>query len=137
MHFALLLAALLQSIDSTAPHRPPRTVAIDERLAADAHIAIGDRLILSRAPGGAGDTVIVSAFVKRRADPSEVSRAEYRVRMHLDELQSLIDYGDRVDRFAVQTRPSTGAADSALRTINAAAFGFEAYRSRDIAVETS
>lgn len=141
MLIALLAAAafpLFQTIDSVPPRRPPRTVAIDERLAADAHIAIGDRLVLSPAPGAgtAGDTVTVSAFVRRTADPSEVARAEYRVRMHLGELQSLIAYGDRVDRFAVATRGAP-AADTAVRRINAAAFGFHAYRSRDIAVETS
>ncbi len=134
---AALLAALLQSIDSVPPHRPPRTVAIDERLAADAKIKIGDRLLLSGAPGTAtGDTVVVSAFVQRRADPSEVARAEYRVRMHLDQLQSLAGYGDRVDRFAIATK-GNAATDTAIRRINSAAFGFQAYRSRDIAVETS
>jgi len=137
MHLVLLAAAVLQTIDSISPHRPPRTVAIDERLAADAHIAVGDRIVLTRAPGGAGDTVIVSGLVARRADPSEVARAEYRVRMHLDELQALTDYGDRVDRFAIATRGGAAATDSAMRQINAAAFGFQAYRSRDIAVETS
>jgi putative ABC transport system permease protein len=137
MHCALLLAAVLQAIDSTAPHRPPRSIAIDERFAADAHVAVGNRIVLSRTPGGVGDTVIVSAIVRRRADPSEVARTEYRVRMHLDELQSLTDYGDRVDRFAVATREGSPAVDSAMRQINSAAFGFQAYRSRDIAVETS
>jgi putative ABC transport system permease protein len=133
---ALLLAAFAQSIDSTPPRRPPRSIAIDERLAADAHIVIGDRLVVSTAPGGVGDSVVVSAIVRRRADPSEVARAEYRVIMHLDELQSLTGYGDRVDRFAVATR-GAAATDSAIRHINDAAFGFQAYRSRDIAVETS
>jgi putative ABC transport system permease protein len=137
MFAALLAAALLQSIDTTPPHRPPRTTAIDERLAADIGIKIGDTLILSAAPGSAtGDTVVVSALVRRRADPSEVARAEYRVRLHLDELQSLAGYGDRVDRFAIATKAGS-ATDSAIRQINAAAFGFQAYRSRDIAVETS
>jgi putative ABC transport system permease protein len=134
---ALLAVALFQSIDSTGPHRSPRTVAIDERLAADANIKLGDRLVISSSPGsGVGDTVVVSALVQRRADPSEVSRAEYRVRLHLDQLQSLIGYGDRVDRFAVAAR-GEAATDSAIRQINGAAFGFQAYRSRDIAVETS
>ncbi|HEY4219545.1 MAG TPA: FtsX-like permease family protein [Gemmatimonadaceae bacterium] len=137
---ALLIAALSQSvsqsIDSTPPRHPPRSIAIDERLAADAHIAIGNQIVLSAIPGGAGDTVIVGAIVKRTADPSEVARAEYRVRVHLDELQSLIGYSDRVDRFAVATH-ETSQADSAVRRINASAFGFQAYKSRDIAVETS
>src|SRR6185503_20292179 len=110
--------------------------AIDERLAADRGIPVGSRLVLSNAPGGAGDTVVVGAIVQRRADPSEVARSEYRVRMHLDQLQSLIDYGDRVDRFAIATH-GAAATDSAIRHINSAAFGFQAYRSRDIAVETS
>jgi putative ABC transport system permease protein len=132
----LLAAALFQSIDSIPVKRPPRSIAIDERLAADAHVAVGDRLLLSSSPGGAGDSVVVAALVRRRADPSEVARAEYRVRMHLDQLQSLIGYGDRADRFAVQSRGGA-RVDSAIRQINDAAFGFQAYRSRDIAVETS
>jgi putative ABC transport system permease protein len=138
MHPVLLAVALtaFQLIDSTPSRRPPRTVAIDERLAADARLAVGDRIVLAPTPGAPGDTVIIAALIRRRADPSEVARAEYRVRMHLDELQSLIGYGDRVDRFAVATRGANGA-DSAARAINDAAFGFRAYRSRDIAVETS
>ncbi len=138
MHPALLAVALttFQLIDSTPPRRPPRTVAIDERLAADARLAVGDRIVLTPTPGAAGDTVIIAALIRRRADPSEVARAEYRVRMHLDELQSLVGYGDRVDRFAIATHGPNGA-DSATRAINSAAFGFRAYRSRDIAVETS
>ncbi|MGH7618180.1 MAG: ABC transporter permease [Gemmatimonadaceae bacterium] len=133
---ALVATVLLQQIDSTPALRSERTIAVDERLATDAGLKLGDLLVVSRTPGGAGDTVIVSAFVKRRADPSEVARAEYRVRMHLDELQSLIGYGDRVDRFALSST-SPAATDSAIRAVNAAAFGFQAYRSRDIAVETS
>ena len=133
---ALLAVTLLQSIDSAPPRHAPRTIAIDERLAADAGIRLGDQIVLSSTPGGVGDTVIVSALVRRRADPSEVARADYRVRMHLDELQSLIGYGDRVDRFAVATRDSA-ATPSAIRAINAAAFGFQAFASREIAVETS
>ena len=136
MLLPLIVAVAFQQIDSLPPHRPPRTVAIDERLAADAHVRIGDRIVLSPVPGGAGDTVVIAALVKRSADPSEVARGEYRVRMHLDELQSLIGYGDRVDRFALQSRGGA-STDTAIRRVNAAAFGFQAYRSREIAVETS
>jgi len=47
-----------------------------------------------------------------------------------------VGYGDRVDKFALATRGP--AADSAaLQRINDAAFGFRAYRSADIAVQTS
>ncbi len=138
MIVALLIAALAQHIDSVTPRRLPRSIAVDERLAADAGLALGDRLLVSTTPDGSGpaDTAVVSAFIGRRADPSEVARAEYRVRMHLDELQALIGYGDRVDRFALATRGS-GLTDTTVRRINSAAFGFRAYPSHDIAVETS
>lgn len=129
---AHFLAALLLLQQPTT-----RTIAIDERLAADAGISIGDRLVVSARPGAAlGDTVIVSAIVKRGADPAEIARSEYRVRMHLDQLQKVAGYGDRVDRFAVATR-GPAATERALADINAAAFGFQAHRSRDIAVGTS
>lgn len=129
----VLLFAALGLVQQPAP----RTIAIDERLAADAGISIGDRVIVSTRPNAkGGDTVVVSGIVKRGADPSEIARSEYKIRMHLDQLQSLAGYGDRVDRFAVATRDKA-ATESALAAINAAAFGFEAHRSRDIAVGTS
>lgn len=135
----LLLIPLLlatQSIDSFPPSHPLRTVAIDERLAQDAGVHIGDTLVLTATPGHSGDTVVVSAFVKRATDPSEVARGGYRIRVHLDQLQHLVGYDERVERFAVATRGNAGA-DSALRAIDASAFGFRAYSSREIAVESS
>jgi putative ABC transport system permease protein len=130
-----LLFALGPARTSVQPG-PFRAIAIDERLAADEHVHVGDRLVLRATPTGAADTVVVGAIVRRAADPSEVARGEYRVLLHLDQLQTLIDYGDRVDRFAVATR-DTAATDRATALINDAAFGFAAHRSRDIAVETS
>ena len=131
---ALLVAA--QSIDSLPPRHAPRTVAIDERLAKDAGLRLGDTVVLAATPGAAGDTALVSAFVRRPSDPSEVAKGVYRIRVHLDELQQLVGYGERVERFAVGTR-GRAATDSALRGIAAAAFGFRAYASREIAVESS
>ncbi len=113
-----------------------RTVTIDQRLAADIGLRVGDTVVLSPTPGARGESATIAGIVGRRADPSEIARSEYRVHLHLDALQRLTGYGDRVDRFAVGTN-GDAAADSAVRSINAAAFGFRAYRSRDIAVETS
>jgi putative ABC transport system permease protein len=141
----LLLAGLApardahaQRIDSIAPwSHVERTIAIGERLASDANLEVGDRVVLTAEPGSAnGDTVRIAAIVRRRADPAEVARSEYRVRLHLDQLQRLLGYGDRVDRFAIQTA-SGASSDSVLTLINSAAFGFRAYPSREIAVETS
>ena len=114
----------------------PRSVAIDEVLAAKANLNVGDTLWLSARPGVTGETVIVGAIVRRGADPSEVSRGDLRVRLHLDQLQNISAYGDRVDRFAVATTPSADIP-SLIERINGVAFGFRAYQSRDIAVETS
>ena len=127
-----------QRIDSVAPAASAeRTIAIDERLASDAGLRVGDRVVLAPEPNsGSGDTVRIAAIVRRGADPSEVARSEYRVRLHLDHLQRLTGYGDRVDRFAVLTAGGD-AADSVLERVNSAAFGFRAYPSREIAVETS
>lgn len=145
MLFAALIASLLvqgSSPVSRAPaigvEREPRTIAIDDAFAERAHLKIGDRVSVSAHPGvgASGDTVIIGAIVRRGADPSEVARGDLRVWMHLDQIQKISGYGDRVDRFAIATAP---AADipRLIDRINGVAFGFKAYRSSDIAVETS
>ncbi len=132
-----MIAALGLAAQTVAAVRPRHTIAIDTRLAADARLTVGDTVVLSAQPNhAAGDTVIVGAIVTPGADPSEVARGAYGVRLHLPALQALAGYGDRVDRFAV--RSAGGAArDSALARINDAAFGFRGYRSSDVAVRTS
>ncbi|HVF15587.1 MAG TPA: FtsX-like permease family protein [Steroidobacteraceae bacterium] len=135
MNAPLTLAFALQVV--AAPPPAVRTIAIDERLAADARLSIGDTVTLSATPGDSlGDRAVISAIVRRSADPAEVARDEYRVFLHLDQLQRLVGYGDRVDRFAIATTSDASTA-IALQRINDAAFGFRAHRSRDIAVETS
>jgi len=136
----LLLSApaAAQVIDS-APTRPAavRTIALDARLATDAGVALGDTVRLSAIPGDSlGERAVVSALLGRRADPSEIARQEYRARLHLDQLQRIIGYGDRVDRFAVLSR-GPEQRRTLLDAINGAAFGFKAWPSADIAVRTS
>ena len=138
MLLALLPLALL--LQATAPARTPqRTIAVDEAFAAQARLKVGDRVSLSARAGARADsaeTAIIGAIVRRGADPSEVARGDFVARMHLDQIQKLSGYGDRVDRFAIATR-SSADIDSTLKRLNHVAFGFRAYRSRDIAVETS
>lgn len=120
---------------------PPavRGMAIDESMAADLGLSVGDTVQLGSRPGAPTDRVVIAAIYQRRADPAEVARREYRVRLHLDQLQSLLELDDRVDRFAIATRaPGTAAStDSAVARINHVAFGFRAHRSRDVAVGSS
>ena len=133
----LALATLLSLVPvCLAAQQQHRTVAIDKRVAEDAGLSVGDLVVIAREPGAPGDTARVAAITTPPADPSEVARREYRVRMHLDHLQSLTSYGDRVHRFAVKTRGGSHE-DSAKAAIDEAAFGFRAHRSRDVAVETS
>lgn len=114
----------------------PRGIAIDARMASDYGLKIGDFARISATPGVAGDSVRIAAIFERRADPSEVARTEFRVRLHLDQLQQLLGLDDRVDRFAVGLK--TGVSpDSAVNRINHVAFGFRAHRSRDVAVASS
>ena len=119
---------------------PPRTIAIDTRLAEDAHLRVGDRVVIAGQPGdgaaGRGDTVVIGAIVEPGTDPSEVARDEYRVRVHLSQLQRLTNASDEVDRFAVRSAGGL-ATDRALKAINDESFGFHAYRSVDVAVRTS
>jgi putative ABC transport system permease protein len=147
--FVLATSLLLQGT-SPPPQAPPerlRTIAIDEAFATRANLKPGDTVTLSAragtvassdsdAPGPDAERVIIGAIVRRGADPSEVARGDLRVRMHLDQLQRVSGYGDRVDRFAIATSPSADI-ESTIERINRVAFGFKAYRSRDIAVETS
>jgi putative ABC transport system permease protein len=139
---ALVTSLLLQGASSVgraseiSVARQPRTIAIDEAFAVRAHLKVGDHVSISARPGGVGDSAIIGAIVRRGADPSEVARGDLRVRMHLDQIQTVSGYGDRVDRFAIETTPSADIP-RLIDRINRVAFGFRAYRSRDIAVETS
>jgi putative ABC transport system permease protein len=129
-------SALQTAATPPAASAAPRTVAIDDVLAVRADLKVGDTIFLSAQPTVRGEAVIVGAIVRRGADPSEVARGDLRIRLHLDQLQTISDYGDRVDRFAVATTPDADVS-RLIEHVNGVAFGFRAYRSRDIAVETS
>ncbi|MFM2141279.1 MAG: hypothetical protein RLZZ25_1544 [Gemmatimonadota bacterium] len=124
-----------------------RTIAIDERLATAAGLAVGDSVRLApTASAPTGAWVGIGAITRRSADPSEIARSDYRVRVHLDQLQGLTGLGDRIGRFAVMTRDGAAGArvrdrvatpDSVSAAINTMAFGFRAYPAAAVAVETS
>ena len=126
------------TLSSTYGRTPPtvRGIAIDERMAVDLSLKVGDTVRLGARPGEPTDSVVIAAIYRRRADPAEVARREYKVRLHLDQLQSLMGLDDRVDRFAVATRGGT-STDSAVAEINHVAFGFRAHRSKDVAIGSS
>jgi putative ABC transport system permease protein len=132
---ALGVALFQQGIDSAPAVRPLRPVSVDERLAADAGLAVGNRIRLGRDAMQATDSAIIVAITARGTDPSEVARGDYQMRMHLGDLQEVAGYRDRVDRFALLAAP--GRMGDAIAAINSSAFGFQAYPSSEIAVQTS
>jgi putative ABC transport system permease protein len=136
---ALTSAAALsaQIIDSAPTRRAEiRGIALDARLATDAQLRLGDTVRVSALPDDpTAERAVVTALLARRPDPSEIARAEYRARLHLDHLQRITGYGDRVDRFAIRSKNEASRAEL-VRTINAAAFGFRAWPSAEIAVKT-
>jgi len=133
---ACSVSPLAAQPDSASRDSTPRGIAIDARMAEDLGLAVGARVRISAKPGEPGDTAYIAAVYERKADPAEVARREYRVRLHLDHLQQLMELDDRVDRFAVGTRAGQ-SIDSALARINHVAFGFRAHKSRDVAVQSS
>ena len=116
-----------------------RGIALDERLAADYGVAVGDTVRLSAEAGTVGERVYIAAVTRRAADPSEVARSEYRVRLHLDQLQRLTGSDDRVDRFAVGLQPDAGANALDARSPASTTWpsGFAHTPPRDVAVESS
>src|SRR6478752_7193408 len=119
----MLALTLLLALTVAVQQDSTRRIAIDERLAADAGLHIGDHVALSATPGDSGESAIIGAIVRRGADPAEIARGEYKIRLHLTQLQSLLGYGDRVDRFALATT-SEQAIGSTQERINSSAFGF-------------
>jgi len=135
---ALLTIVTPATVDGQVSASAPRTIAIDERLATAAGLAVGDTARIAAAAGAPGEVVRIAAITRRGADPSEVARNEFKVRLHLDHLQALTGSGDRVGRFAVRSRPAAGTSPAAVAAaLNDAAFGFRAYPAADVAVETS
>lgn len=130
------VVAIAFGATTASPLVAQRGIAIDARMAEDLGLAVGARVRISARPGEPGDSATIAAIYERKADPAEVARREYRVRVHLDQLQQLLDLDDRVDRFAVGTREGQ-SIDSALARINHVAFGFRAHKSRDVAVQSS
>ena len=79
---------------------------------------------------------IVGAIVAPGTDPSDVARDEYRIRVHLTQLEQLTAASDRSIALRFE-QPAAAPRVGPSRPINDEAFGFHAYRSADVAVRTS
>jgi putative ABC transport system permease protein len=116
---------------------PPPGILIDRRLAEDVHLAVGDTVALRPvASESTPQAFTVAGIFERAADPSRIARNEYEIRLHLPDLQAMLPQPDRVDRFAVALRADTDA-DSAARWIESIVLGSRAFRTAELAEESS
>ena len=129
---ALLILNLVVSPDTAQSLQ----IAVEQSLANELGLAVGDTVRLGTAPDSMRSTAVVTAIYQPQADPAEISKRERHLRLHLPELAALLGAPDRVDRFGVLLQPGV-VPDSAAAVLNRNAFGFRAYRSSDIASESS
>jgi putative ABC transport system permease protein len=141
----LVVALSVLAVPCAAAQAPTLQIAVERRLADAAHLSIGDTLRVSlpapcprRPCAGERPPLLarVAAIMNPRADPSTIMRREYRVRLHLADLASLLGEPDRVDRFGIVLAPGIDP-DSAATRLNRAAFGYDVFTSRAIASESS
>jgi putative ABC transport system permease protein len=115
---------------------PPPGVAIEQRLARELHLEIGDTVRVRAEPGTPGLLMLVGAIYQPRSDPATVLRNEFHARFHLSDLAALLGAPDRMDRAGVSLQPGVDP-DSAARRLDRLAVGFRVRPSAEIASESS
>jgi ABC-type lipoprotein release transport system permease subunit len=97
----------------------------------------GDVVRIAASPTGPWQTVRVARVYRPELYPTDVGLRGVDVRLHLPELQALLGGGgNQVDSIVVRLRNPARAADVVAR-LNAAALGFRAYTSADLARRNS
>jgi putative ABC transport system permease protein len=114
----------------------PRELAIEQRLARELGLGIGDTVRVHREPGAAGTLMVVGAIYRARSDPATVLRNEFQARFHLPDLARLLGAPDRIDRAGIRLAPDI-APDTAARRLDRLAVGFRVRPSAEIASESS
>jgi putative ABC transport system permease protein len=130
-----LLALLLGALPEGAAAQI-RDIALEQTLARELGVRVGDTLRLGAAPDAVTGLVRVAAVYRPRPDPAEVAKRERHIRMHLPDLATLLGTPDRVDRLSIGLNPGI-PADTAVARFNGTAFGYWAYSSNAIASESS
>ncbi len=133
---ALVLGVLLWVVVADSGAAQVVDVAVERALADRLGLRVGDTVRLGTAPDSLNRIAVVAAVYEPRPDPAEISRQALHVRLHLPDLAAILGAPDRVDRFGVGLEPGV-SPESATAALNANAFGFRAYASRDIASESS
>jgi putative ABC transport system permease protein len=134
----MLLCLLLTPGEPTAAqqHEPIPRVAVEQQLARELHLVVGDTIRIGSSSDAAGQPFVVGALYRPRADPAEIAKGERHIRMHLPDLAALLGAPDRVDRLSIGIPPGI-SADSAAAALNRSAYGYRVYTSRAIASQSS
>jgi ABC-type antimicrobial peptide transport system permease subunit len=130
------LPAILLVAPATPAAAQVSEVAVEQQLARELGLSVGDTLRLGPAPDSVTRLARVAAVYQARPDPAEIAKRERHVRMHLPDLASLLGVPDRVDRLSIGLNPGI-PADSAVAALNGTAFGYRAYATTAIASESS
>jgi putative ABC transport system permease protein len=127
----VLFAGGAGSLSAQAPG-----VAVERQLADELGLTVGDTLRLGPQIDSLNLLVTVAAIYEPKADPAEIAKRERHLRMHLPDLASLLEAGDRVDRISIGLQPGI-SADSAVAVLSQSAYGYQAISSKTIASESS
>lgn len=111
-------------------------IAVERNTARALGLEVGDTLSVGVSADQVSTPAIVAAIYQPKADPATITRGERRIRLHLPDLQQLLDAPDRVDRIAVALAPGQ-SPDSMSAAFNRVAFGYRAFPSSEIASESS
>jgi ABC-type lipoprotein release transport system permease subunit len=131
-HLALLVGLAL---GANSPDTVP--IVLESTVAHELHIAVNDTVSI-RLPGGSGGATsfVVSGFYTPPPDPSGISRTSRQGWLPLAALEEFSGHEDRVSRFVLTLAPGANA-DSLVEALNSTNLGFRAYRSADVARESS
>lgn len=108
-----------------------------DRTAAAFGLAIGDTIDVAADAGmTAAHRFRISGIYRPKADPFEIGYGRLHVKMHLPDLNRVLDHDDQVDRFIVRLRDPADRV-AATADLNGTLVGLRAYTSEDLAARAS
>lgn len=135
MWTSILLHLLLSTGAQAAGPGDVSELLLEARTARRLTVEVGDT-VRAAAPGGGERAFRVTGIYRRPADPATVTLEDYRVILHLPDLQQLTGSTDRVDRFTLKLHVGANR-ESVLAEIDRLAYGAEAYPTERVANTTS
>lgn len=133
----LFWAIVAGGLAAGSVHARTGSIVVDESLARHFSLAPGDTVML-RLNGARGDgqPFVVAGTYAPPPDPAGISRTSKSVWMGITDLETLAGRKDRVSRFVLDVAPGVDV-DSMVAALNTAQLGFTAYRSTDLARQSS